>query len=70
MGNLLIEIVLNLKFTQRVVPLYKMMAIVGFSLAFGINILFLFHLYLLFTNKTTIECGIDIVNCSAVSETL
>jgi len=36
---------------------------VAFALSVGTGVLFVFHLYLLFSNKTTIECGLTIADC-------
>jgi len=46
------------------VPSYYTIAAVGFALAGGTGMLFSFHIYLLFTNKTTIECGINVASCA------
>jgi len=48
----------------KVVGLYYTMATVGFALSIGVSFLFWFHVYLLFSNKTTIECGINMASCS------
>jgi palmitoyltransferase len=48
--------------TTRVASYYTLSA-VGFAVGIGVSLLFFFHLYLLFSNKTTIECGINVANC-------
>jgi len=50
-------------YQTRKVPVLYTLSAVGFAVGIGTGILFCFHLYLLFTNKTTIECGINLANC-------
>jgi len=51
------------KNTEPQIPIYYSLAVVGFAVGGGVSLLFSFHLYLLFTNKTTIECGINVASC-------
>jgi len=44
-------------------PILFTLAAIGLAVAIGTGILLSFHLFLLFSNKTTIECGIDMASC-------
>ena len=39
------------------------LAAVGIALCFATLLLLVFHIYLLFTNRTTLECGIHLAQC-------
>jgi DHHC palmitoyltransferase len=40
----------------------------GFALGLGVSTLFFFHLYLVFKNRTTMECGMRLAECAHQGE--